>query len=68
MSENSSTMNADQEITSLSEGARSWNNMLVRTDQKLNEIQKEIDELAYELYDIGEEDQKVIETMLDQSR
>lgn len=66
MSDNFSITQNEPAVTSLGEAAKAWSDMLVKTDEKLTEIQREIDDLAYELYDIGEEDRQAIESMLGQ--
>ena len=53
-------------ITSLSDAAAARANLLEATDQRLSDIQSEIDDLAYELYGIGDEDRAAIEAMLGQ--
>ena len=68
MSDNFSITQNEPAVTSLGEAAKAWSDMLTKTDEKLAEIQREIDDLAYELYDIGEEDRQAIESMLGQKR
>jgi hypothetical protein len=50
----------------LSEAAANWNNHLAESNAELERIQREIDDITYELYGIGEEDRKAIEAMLGQ--
>jgi len=50
----------------LTEAAANWNNLLAESNTELARIQHEIDDIAYELYGIGEEDRKAIEAMLGQ--
>ena len=66
MNENSPLTQNEPAVTSLGEAAKAWSDMLVKTDEKLADIQREIDDLAYELYEIGEEDRQAIESMLGQ--
>ena len=51
---------------SLAEAAANWNNHLAESNAELERIQREIDDIAYELYGIGDEDRKAIEAMLGQ--
>jgi hypothetical protein len=50
----------------LTEAAANWNNLLAESNSELERIQREIDDIAYELYGIGEEDRNAIEAMLGQ--
>lgn len=59
-------MTTNTPITSLSDAAAARANLLEATDQRLSDIQSEIDDLAYELYGIGDEDRAAIEAMLGQ--
>lgn len=50
----------------LTEAAANWNTHLAESNAELERIQREIDDIAYELYGIGDEDRTAIEAMLGQ--
>ena len=64
MNETSTISPSEEPVTTLQQAADVWNEKLSNADSKLAEIQREIDDLAYELYEIGEEDRQAIEAML----
>ena len=64
MNETSTISPSEEPVTTLQQAADAWNGKLSDANTRLAEIQREIDDLAYELYEIGEEDRQAIEAML----
>ncbi len=50
----------------LAKAAANWNSFLAESNAELEQIQRQIDDIAYELYGIGSEDRAAIEAMLGQ--